>query len=323
MSKFRLKTYEFSSSIKQEIDTLLVLDNWHGIVALLEDYFFIGISIFVTYWISWYFYPLAILIIGARQRALATILHESAHGVLVKNKYLNFILGSFFSGYLILQTMTSYKESHIRYHHGHFGDPEQDSDYKFMVQEGLYNENITPKNFIIQNVYLPMILSKLPKYLHSLFLNRFWNTKCKENFIILFFLLAIILICIYYNWGKLIIIFWLIPYFTTFQIIGWFIELCEHYPLMKNKCSLYMSRNRHSHWLEKFFTGIHHENYHLIHHLNMSIPFWNMPKAHKILLQDRQYEEWDKLTGGIFISSNYASSIIKKCINYLQQNVPM
>jgi len=32
------------------------------------------------YLVSWWFYPLAVLVIGARQRGLSTILHDCAHG---------------------------------------------------------------------------------------------------------------------------------------------------------------------------------------------------------------------------------------------------
>jgi fatty acid desaturase len=315
MNKYKHKNYKFSESIKEKIELLTKIDNWHGILAVLEDYFFIGSSIFVTSYITWNFYPLAVLIIGARQRALATLLHEAAHGILLKNKSFNFALGSFFSGYLIFQTFTSYQKSHVRYHHGHFGDPELDVDYKFMLNEGLYREDVSPGKFVLQNIYLPLFLSKVPKYLYSLVRQRFWETARKEKFIMLCYLLAIALSSIYGHFWNLVIIFWLIPYLTTFQIIGWFIELSEHYPLMKNDCNLYMTRNRNSHWLETFFTSIHNENYHLVHHLNPTIPFWNQAKAHQIYLQDENYARHDKSNGGIFISLNNADSVIKSILS--------
>jgi fatty acid desaturase len=69
--------------------------------------------------------------------------------------------------------------------------------------------------------------------------------------------------------------YWAIPYLTTFQIITWFIELSEHYPLVCTaKTDLYATRNRFSHPVEAFFTSVHGENFHLIHHLFPGIPFW-------------------------------------------------
>lgn len=315
-NKYKYTIYKFDTSIQKEIKSLSKLDNWHCIQALLEDYFFIVASISITYYISWYFYPVAVLIIGARQRALATLLHEAAHKTLAKNKYLNFAIGSFFSGYLILQTFTGYKKSHVDYHHKYFGNPLLDPDYYFHISEGLYN----PQNFssfINKYIVMPLLLAKVPNYLYALIKDRLsiQKTNKLETIIMLTYLLTITVLSWIFNAEYLLILFWLIPYLTTFQIIGWFIELSEHYPLVgNNDIDIYMTRNRKSHWSEAFFLSIHNENYHLDHHLNPVTPFWNLPKAHQIRLRDSNYAKIDNSAGGIFISSNNSPSVIQSLI---------
>lgn len=309
------ETYHFDNSIHKQLHTLSELDNWHGLLALLEDYSLIGLSAIATCSLSWYLYPLAILIIGSRQRALATLLHEASHRTLAKNKYLNFALGTFFSGYLILQNMGSYRESHVRFHHGHFGDPNLDPDYQFALQQNLYDKTQTPIQFIIQNIVLPCFLVKVPNYLYSLFQSRLLDKSNRKELVGTIAYLGILTaIFTSLGWGQYIILFWVVPYLTTFQIIGWFIELGEHYPLMNNKINLYMTRNRHGHWLEKLFAGMHNESYHLVHHLNPKIPFWNVAKAHKIYLQDENYAQCNRQTGGLFLSANSAPTILKNAI---------
>ncbi|HJT93066.1 MAG TPA: fatty acid desaturase, partial [Mycobacterium sp.] len=97
-------------------------------------------------------------------------------------------------------------------------------------------------------------------------------------------------------------LFWIVPYFTTFQIITWFIELAEHTPLLKHSDhNLYLSRNRKSRGIEWFLTSMHAENYHLDHHLDPRTPFWNMRHANAIRRHcDRQYRQWDNQAGGLF-----------------------
>ncbi|WP_431834907.1 fatty acid desaturase [Gallibacterium anatis] len=89
------------------------------------------------------------MLIGSRQRALATILHEASHGSLTKNKNLSKILGTYFSGYLIFQSWSSYKQSHIKNHHLKLGS-DLDPDYTFYCKMGVfekYNKKLIFGNF--------------------------------------------------------------------------------------------------------------------------------------------------------------------------------
>jgi fatty acid desaturase len=261
--------------------------------------------------LSWYFYPVTILLIGSRQRALATLLHEAAHQVIAKNRTLNFMMGTFFSGYFILQTMSSYRKSHVEKHHRYFGNPDEDPDYKFAISQGLYQQSLDDKTFQMLYIFSPLLLAQVPKYIKSLLIHRFLEDQNYLELVAIgLWWLTIISLSILFNLWQYLILFWLIPYLTVFQIIGWFIELAEHYPLMNNDINLYMSRNRNSHFIEKFLTGMHNENYHLVHHLFPNIPFWNVPKAHEILMQDPNYAQHHSQSGGIVWSNNNAPSIL-------------
>ncbi len=309
--KKKIEKYRFSSSIYDQLKPLRKVDRWHCWLALTEDWIIICFAIFISYHLSWYFYPLSILLIGSRQRALATLLHESAHQVITTNRIINFMMGTFFSGYLILQTFSSYRKSHVVKHHGKFGNPEEDPDYQFLISQGLYQKDLDDKIFQRDYVFLPLLLFQVPKYIKSLLTHRLLSEKnYLENFSMALLWLIIISLSILFNQWQYLILFWLIPYLTVFQIINGFIELTEHYPLMNNNVDLYMSRNRNSHFIEQFLTGMHNENYHLVHHLFPSIPFWNVPKAHKILMQDVNYAEYDTQSRGILWSKNNTPGIL-------------
>jgi fatty acid desaturase len=117
------------------------------------------------------------------------------------------------------------------------------------------------------------------------------------------------------NW-TFFFLYWLVPYLTVFQVLTWFIEISEHYPLVAHaKIDIDATQNRFSHPIEAFFTSIHNENFHLVHHLFPAVPFWNMKKAHQILLKDPVYAQKNASFGGIFISSNYAKSNWSNLLN--------
>jgi fatty acid desaturase len=306
--KKKIKNYRFADSIYHQIKPLFKLDNYHCWLAFGEDWLVICFAIWISY-CSWYFYPLTVILIGSHQRALATLLHEASHHTIAKNRTLNFIMGTFLSGYLIVQSMSSYRKSHVEEHHAHLGVPEKDPDYQFAISQGLYKQMDT-KTFCWRYIIAPLLLFKMPQYLKSLLTNRLLEQNYLEVFAMVAWWLIIISVSVLGNLWQYLILFWLIPYVTVFQIIGWFVELAEHYPLMDNYVTLYMSRNRNSHFIERLLTGIHNENYHLVHHLFPSIPFWNIPKAHKILMQDPNYAQYDSQSGGIVWSNNNAPSIL-------------
>ena len=81
-----------NNSFAKDIQFLIKRDNWHCWLALIEDYLVIGFAIFISLYISLFLLPLSIILIGSRQRALATILHESSHYAFAENKSLNTLL---------------------------------------------------------------------------------------------------------------------------------------------------------------------------------------------------------------------------------------
>lgn len=136
---------KFDKEILQEIKTLYVYDDWHGIVAIIYDYLMIIFAILLSEF-SYWFLPLTVLLIGSRQRALATVLHEASHSALTKNQKLGKILGTYFSGYLIFQSWDSYSLSHVKNHHPKLGS-EFDPDFAYYKQSGIFEINSKSKFF--------------------------------------------------------------------------------------------------------------------------------------------------------------------------------
>ncbi|STX52851.1 Fatty acid desaturase [Legionella busanensis] len=314
------KRYIFSPEVRADINKLYQFDNYHGLIAVSYDYTVIAITIILTLYSNYLLYPLAILIIGSRQRALATILHEASHNSIAQNKLLNLFLGTFLSGHLILHTYSAYKDTHLRLHHGNFGDPESDDDYRYMLQKGVYNSKLSSNQYLRQLFLIPCLKFTVPSHLYFSIKSRLYTGKVASEKLELLILgvywSIIFVVCYKSGYLTILFLFWFIPLFTAFQLINWFIELAEHAPLMGNGTDLYMTRNRNSHWLEYFFTGIHGETLHLAHHLFPKVPFWKLKKLHAILLKDERYAKLNADMGGIFISSNNKPTVFNLLKEY-------
>lgn len=305
--------HRFSGGIIDDVRTLYSLDNWHGILAVLQNLLIVATAVILTEYVGWALYIPAMILIGSRQRAMATLIHEAAHGTLARNKTLNDILGTVFSGYTVAILLRSYKDSHVRDHHGSFGDPEADCDFRYMIEQGVYGR-LRGWKYIWHIIVSPALLLKVPAYIKYLARDRFvfGNDKNDRHEAALFavFWLTVLASSIAAGVFDLLFWYWIVPFFSTYQIVGWYIELAEHAPLMERGKDIHMSRNRNSHWAERLFTGMYGESFHLAHHLFPRVPFWRMNELNQLLRQDAVYRAIDDACGGIFLSSNDAPSLV-------------
>ncbi|MFJ8040271.1 fatty acid desaturase [Kitasatospora sp. NPDC096147] len=306
--------YDFSRidpEVRKRLRGLGRIDNWHAPLALLADYAGVAVAVWACLEISWWLYPLALVQIGSTHRAMANLLHESSHKVLARNAFLNLVLGTVFSGYLIFHLYSPYRTTHIGFHHRYLGDPEKDPDYEFHRELGLYDHRVSDRRFFLENILSAVLGLRTLTYVKYIVRDRLFYKGAETNLSMPVSLpvervalaiqwLLIAGVSIATGTWHLVLLFWLVPLFTTAIAVGWLSELAEHYPMPESERSpILMTRNRHGWAVENYLLGRHHDNYHLVHHLNMSIPFWNMKKAHAILLEDATYARWDALWGGV------------------------
>lgn len=269
-------------------------------------------SIYLTVAVSFWFYPVALIIIGSVQRTFANILHESAHFHFAKNKVLNFVGGTFLTSYLVFHMFVPYRNSHVGFHHRHFGDPEDDPDYNFHILLGLYEAKESHTKFIIKNLVLALIGYRSWEYVKYIYHDRILFAQDKvvirmpisitaDRLMFLGTWIAVVAVVTWLGIWFEFFLFWIVPCFTTYIAIGWCAELAEHYPLPESEDKrLLMTRNRHGLAIENFLFGRHYDRYHLVHHIFPTIPFYNLKRAHEVLLRDPAYRQWDAMWGGIF-----------------------
>lgn len=315
----RYRMHRFPPDVRRELAELNRPDNWHVLFAWTRDVLWMALATAVCVYGSYWFYPLAVLVVGARQRGLSTLLHDCAHGVGVADRRLQMLAGTVLTAYPIFQQHYAYKVSHVYTHHPKLGSPEADPDLRFFIEQGAYREG-GRRSYVLRVVLLPLLGRQTWAYFRYLVRNRYRVLRTQtqdrgaagrspvprgkqvlDRAAFWAFWTAVLAAAWYGEWLTGLLLFWVVPYVTAFQILGWYIELSEHTPLVRDSnIDLYMTRNRKSRGLEKFLTGIHNDHYHLEHHLDPRTPFWNLPKARLVRLRDPEYAAVDRRTGGLF-----------------------
>ncbi|MCH8618036.1 fatty acid desaturase [Undibacterium sp. TS12] len=297
----KCKKHPFASHLVAYIRQLHVTDNYHGFLELLNHWFFITSAIFLSSMAWKYFstpgaaltYLLVLVHIGGRQRSLADVLHQASHLTLAKNRMLNNVLGTIFSGYFVFQSLTGYRATHGKGHHGHFGDPENDPDFKHLTEVGLCGVNRTPVA-VIKFVIGLFSISSIYKYLVYLTKNRIFpmeESRAERTGRLLFYT-SITVALIYYDLMFIFFFYWIIPLITTQAWIGASAELSEHFPMIdcEDRIDIITTRNRHCGNITNFILGLRKaEGLHLVHHLFPGLPAWHAVKAHEVLMADPSY----------------------------------
>ncbi len=300
------QSYNFTDDVKRDLRALTkkLDDDWHGTLALLADVGLIYICVVISLYVPMLYIP-AIIVIGCRMRALATIVHEVAHYTFCSTRWLAEIYGMV-AAWLVFQNLRRYRRSHVHSHHPMLGNEKNDPDILNYHRQGLFD---TPADCFVRNHFVPLLLGlKIPQNLRNLLVDRLLPQKgastaeLMEHGGLVVFWVAIALAVWWMGWTVILVKFWLVPYIATFQMVNWLIELSEHFPLTRlSNLDVEMTRNRHGGIIENFFVGIHGEGWHLIHHLYPGIPFWRLAKAHGILMRDETYRRVSSLNGGLFV----------------------
>lgn len=286
----RVPRYRFDPEIEGEIRNLRKLDNWHGPLALIGDWLVIAVVVILceqlSGWMWWIFYlTVALPVIATRQRGLGTLVHEAAHGTLAENRGVNRFLGTWFSGYVILQPFDAFRRSHMRDHHGSFGDVRRDPDLRAHISVGVYKPQ-SGARFVWRYMLLPLLGLTTAAIVKELQLRGSWH-KARPGLAVVCYLAALGILCWAIGYGAQFLLYWIIPLLLIFPLINWYMALLEHFPLVgKNNIDVQTTRHRALGPISYHFLGIHNEGYHLDHHLSPMIPYWNLPRVHEIRLRD-------------------------------------
>ncbi len=208
-----------------------------------------------------------------------------------------------------------YRSSHIGFHHRHLGEAGKDPDYEFHIQCGLYETNTSNFRFFARNILSTMVGLRSVAYVKYVVRDRILAKSdqisvstpvsvTSERLLLLMEWAIIVGACGICGWLPYLGLFWIVPMFTTYLTVGWLSELAEHYPMPESETSrILLTRNRHGWWIERFLLGRHNDNLHLVHHLNSGIPFWNIKRAHRVLMAYAAYARWNDIWAGALTRS--------------------
>ncbi len=241
---------------------------------LFITYAIIAFTIWICEFVSFWFYPIAVVVLGNQYYCLALLGHEGIHGILHKNITINRILGRYFCHFPIFISLSHYGMNHLR-HHRNLGTNE-DPDLK--IYENAYPSIASWVGQSIKNILTLKTIFYFINYFNGGidFLRGRYPFKMKTDlphFFVYWFFIGVFV----FSTGIYIE---LLMYLTVPVIIllPWFFvgNLYQHYSEPGENRSVTYTILFKNKWIQELLFPLN-LNYHEVHHRHPDIPYYLLP----------------------------------------------
>jgi fatty acid desaturase len=242
--------------------------------------------------LSYFFIPIAGLLIASRLHALTLIMHDGAHYLLSKNPYLNDFLSNMFCSFPLMLSTEVYRKTHLKHHH--HTQTMKDPNYVIMKREPAWQYPKSEgevKDSLIKDLFFLRIKDHLIIVKDWQFLPNFKLTTTWEKILFPIYLGAVLTLTMKLH---------LWPEFFIFQFSALLVNpftrvraMSEHvHRESKGQSKMHKLEETptiNANWLERFFIAPFNTNRHLEHHLYPTIPYYHLEKTHRIIKGSELY----------------------------------
>ena len=246
------------------------------ILSLLLPPLIVWVSMIYSHPLIWIF---LILCMGIAQNRLFIIHHEAAHRLLFSNQKINDLIGIHLIGWLAFGSGShGYRIGHIRHHRDEFGPQEPD----FV----LYSFYPISKSSMSRKLLRDLSGISAFRILRPRFqrLNDLRHLRLTVSFLSG----QLMIVALFWIFSNLAMYFllWILPWVCVYQFLNRIRAITEHGGMTQSsdrrRTTHYIRQNR----LANFFFVPLNVGYHLAHHVDMLVPYRNLPLLDQALMED-------------------------------------
>ncbi len=270
---------------RQDIDELLEMHDLRSWASLLTNWGLVfGSFALVAVWPNLLTVLLALFLIGARQLGFAVLMHEAAHRSLFRNRALNDWVGNWLCAYPVWSDVVPYRNYHLQHHAKTWTveDPDIGLATPFPITRDSFARKVwrdlsgqtgwKRAKFTFQRDF-GLRKGKVRRRDED-GARAFWGMVITNA--VLFGVLAI-------AGHPALYLLWVVAWFTTNMLVTRIRAIAEHSMVDDPGDPLRNTRTTRAGWWERLFVAPNGVNYHLEHHLLMTVPHYNLPRMHRLL----------------------------------------
>ncbi len=269
-----------SAISREEISELLALHDLRSWLSLAADWGLVFASFAL---VAAFPNPLtivaALFVIGARQLGLAVLMHEAAHRTLLRDRRWNDAVGSWLCAYPVWSDLRAYRHYHLQHHAKNWTAEDPDL--------GLATKHPVTRASMLRKVGRDLSGRTGIKFARAAFARTFrrWRVDASARRAARGVLVTnLVLLAILAALGRPeLYLLWAGAWLTTNTLVTRIRSIAEHNMVPDPADPLRNTRTTLARSWERLFVAPNRVNFHLEHHLLMTVPHYQLPRMHQLL----------------------------------------
>jgi fatty acid desaturase len=220
-------------------------------------------------------YLVAVVLQGTSFARMAILGHEAAHKLLFTNKRLNDAVGRWLLAYPAFVPFEAYRRSHFAHHKEEFGPNEPDMN--------LYVGYPITRSSLRRKLWRDARGTTGWKNLKPLFLALRSAPSRGVALRILGVQLVLLVAATAAGRPELYLGLWFLPFMTSWRVLNRLRSIAEHGGMARSTDRRRTTHHVHQSWLARCTIVPYNTGWHLAHHVDMGIPWRNLPRFHREL----------------------------------------
>jgi fatty acid desaturase len=273
---------------RDEVRDLLELRDWKSWASIAVNWALVAAAFAL---VAWRPNPLtvvvALFVIGARQLGLAILMHDAAHRALFRSRWLNDWAGNWLCAYPVWSDLRPYRPYHLQHHAKTWteDDPDLALATPFPISRDSMRRKIwrdlsgqtgwkrfqatLRRDLVRSRGRVQRTFDAGIEALHGVVLTN-----------------AILLGILALAGHPALYLLWAGAWLTSYSLVMRIRSIAEHAMIPDPADELRNTRSTLARWWERLLIAPNYVNYHLEHHLLMTVPHYNLPRMHR-MLRDR------------------------------------
>lgn len=252
------------------------IENWRNVRAVTMVWFW---SVFLAYFGVHFGVAAALvafILMGPMHARFAILMHEAAHKLLFTNKRANDAVGKWLVAYPALVPITIYRRAHFAHHKDEFGPEEPDIAF----YSGYPCEPADLRRRLLRD------LVGISGYKNFMSIVRATTKSQSRKVATSILAVQLVMAALFWLgtgawWSYLV--FWWLPWLTQWRVLNRIRAIGEHGGMGRSDDRRLTTHNVRQHWLSRFWLVPYNTGWHLAHHVDMGVPWHNLPAYHREL----------------------------------------